>query len=126
MLSLTFENGLGVEYTLEKDSALFFGKIQLSENKKLKAYIRNHDTNRVAENVLIEAIEHPTEPIGGAKDTYESTTFSLTESGTFTPTLTINIPANSQTGIWVSGTEAYNAQPGWGFFAIKAKGEYSV
>jgi hypothetical protein len=125
-LSLYFEDALGVRYGLEKADSLYYGKVQLSETKKTKVIIVNQDAFRPAKNVLIEAIEHPLDPLGPAQNTYQATSFCLTESGTYTDTLTVDIPAGGSVDIWIAWEVAADASPGWAFWAVKARGEYSV
>jgi hypothetical protein len=126
-IEIIFENELGVQYDLTKPGALYYAKVQLSETKKLRAIVRNKDAYRVLESVVITPVVHPTEPMGSAQDTYDACTLSTTESGTYTPTLTLgNITAGGTATIWIAWAVAADANPGWCFWALKTEGEYTV
>jgi len=126
-IEIYFEDALGVKHDLTQANSVYFGKMQLGEIKKMQAFIRNRDTARTLNSVVITPIVHPTEPLGPAENTYEACDLSITESGVFTPALNIaSVPPDSTQEIWIRWTIAADANPGWGFFALKAEGVYDV
>jgi hypothetical protein len=126
-VSITFEDALGVDYDLTKPNAIPFGDIQLSDVETIEVKVKNEDANRTLENVEITPVAHPTEQTGTAEDTYESCTLSLSESGPFTSPLTVgNIPAGGTVSVWVRWSVAAGANPGVGFYALQATGEYTA
>lgn len=126
-IGIYFEDALGVRHDLTQGYAIYFGKMQLGAETKVKCYIRNNDAYRPLYGVLITPIAHPTQQLGPAENTYGACTLSTSESGTYTPTLSLgSVAAGSLTEIWLKWTVASDALPGWGFFALKAEGVYYV
>lgn len=124
-IAIIFEDALGVDYDLTQPNAVQFDNIQLSEIKTVQAYVKNTDPNRAVDNVIITPVAHPTEQLGTAEDTYDSTTLSDAEGGLYTPTLSLGtLAAGSITPIWIRWTVGSGASPGWGFYALQAEGEY--
>lgn len=124
-IAIIYEDALGVDYDLTQPNSILFANIQLSEIKTIQAYVKNTDVNRAVDSVVITPVAHPTEQLGTAEDTYESTTLSNAVGGPFVTPLSLGtLAAGSITSIWIRWTVGPGALPGWGFYALQAEGEY--
>jgi len=126
-IDLQFTDGV-TPYNLTTEGSIYFGKVQLGETKKTAVLLKNNDANRPCKDILISAVAHPTDQMGPAIETFEACKFCLTESGIYTPTLTLPTPLNAGGTIiiWVEWIVQDEAIPGYMKFAIKVTGEYDL
>lgn len=124
-IAVLFTDLIGGVYDLTWGNAISFGKMQIDEMKKINVLVINQDTNRACNNVIITPVPHPTEQLGTKEDTYDACTLCLSESGTFVSPINIgNIPAGGSISLWIKWDLPAGCNPGYGFYAVKAEGEY--
>lgn len=117
----------GLAYDLTWPNSIPFGKFQLGETKKVKVILKNTDAARNCKDVSVEPIMHPTDQVGTAEDTYDACDLSTDEAGPFVKPLVVGtMPPSGEQDVWIRWVIAPEALPGYGFFALKATGEYDL
>jgi len=126
-IAILFKDDVGFEYDLTQPNAIPFNKLQLGESKKVKVIVKNQDLGRNLKDVVVTPVAHPTEQLGTAEDTYEVCDLSTVETGPFTSPLNIGtMGPSAEQDMYIRWTIAPEALPGYGFFALKATGEYDL
>lgn len=121
-ISVVFTDGDGVEYDLTT-RLINFERMRLREEKRIAIILKNRSGN-VVNNVVVNAVAHPTAQLGNAAETYNAMAFCLEQYGTFVKPLSVGtMGIDEEKTLWLKWSMPETAIPGYGQFAIEVTGD---
>ena len=124
-ISVIIQDEDAILYTLDSNKVPF-GRVALREEKIVLVVLKNN-TLTSANNITVEAIQHPTGQVGRDADTWQAVEVGETDAGPWFNILDIPLLNPGATkDIYLNWTVPEEAIPGAAVFAIEIKGDVDL
>jgi len=113
-------------YTLTDTNPIDFGTLQAGSTTTKRVFVKNASASVDLLDAKVTAIEHPDSQSGSSASTYDVTTFSTSQSGTFTSELSLGTitKSTSSSYFWVKWAPPLGEASGDRIWGLQISGNY--